>query len=339
MRIVLIKTSALGDVVHCLPALHAARAHLPASSWHWLARPAYHSLLALHPGVDKVLPPPSWAGRKKALQCNESQAPSACEYDLLIDSQGLMRSALWSRAYRARRRSGYSWGSAREPIASCFYGRRYVVERARHAVWRNFNLLAQALDLDLTASAGYGFQARTQPGGKRLALMVNASNASKLWEESAWQGLIASATRAGYQLWLPWHSDAERERCRRLAQAAPELCALPEQRLDLAQLVDELRACHGLIGLDTGVSHLAAALGLPVLALYFSTAPELSGVWSKTALNLSLTGSKLIANHQRLRTRAPAAAAYDGNLHIQRMPKLAPGQVWEFYCELVDGTR
>ena len=326
MRVLIVKTSALGDIVHCLPALNMARALLPECDWHWLTRPMYTSLVTMHPALATALQQPRPLAALKALRGTDGRA--AAKYDLIIDAQGLMRSALVGRLYRGKF-VGYHRSSAREKPASLFYQQSYRVSAAKHAVYRNCALIQQALGLNAKQPWGaYGLE--TEPNKtKRLALVTNASSASKRWKLEGWRELIKLITRSGYQVWLPWGNAAEHQKCQQLAQTAPELCLVPSARMDFPELADELTTCCGLIGLDTGISHLGAALGLPVLGLYFNTAPELCGVWSPRALNLKLVTQRLNKHQSRIWPRVDPKENYHGHLRIATRAQFHAPELWQ----------
>ena len=336
MRVLLVKTSAFGDIIHCFPALNIACKLLPELRCDWLARPLYESLLTLQPNVANCLQPPKLAATVRARQFTDRS--SGGKYDLLIDAQGLLRSAAIARLYQAQDYAGYAWGSAREPVASLLYSKRYRVSVNQHAVQRNINLLLQALGLAEPAAlpylGDYGLRLPLSSNG-RIALACNTSNASKCWNSTAWQELIKIIAASGQGIFLPWGSSEERYYCTRLAQVAPEYCYLPEQRLDFTALARELARCSGLIGLDTGVSHLAAALGLPVLALYFATAPELCGVWSSRALNIALEPRHFISKAQRSAwPHLDSSNNYHGNLNIRSAKRFRAPELWQLLQEL-----
>ena len=331
MRVLIVKTSALGDIVHCLPALNMARALLPECDWHWLTRPMYTSLVTMHPASITALAPAPVLAAFRALRSTNSRA--AAEYDLIIDAQGLMRSALIGRLQRGKF-VGYHRSSAREKPASLFYQQSYRVSPAKHAVYRNCALIQQALGLSAKQTWGaYGLE--TEPNKtKRLALVTNASSAGKRWKLEGWRELIKLITQSGYQVWLPWGNAAEHQQCQRLAQTAPELCLVPSTRLDFPELVGELTTCCGLIGLDTGISHLGAALGLPVLGLYFNTAPELCGVWSPRALNLKLAMQRLNKHQSRIWPRVDPKEDYHGHLGIAEREQFHAPELWQCWLSL-----
>ena len=291
LRILIVKTSSLGDVIHMLPAVtDAARAH-PGLVVDWLVEEGFAAIPAWHPAVRRVIPIAmrSWKKRWTAAETWRQIAAArislkAEDYDLIVDSQGLLKSALWTRAARGVR-CGYDAASAREPVAARCYDRRYAVSRELHAIERNRRLLAQALCYeldDLRPDYGLaGLAARLPAPGVALPAryvvgLHGTSRADKEWPVERWKLLAAALLAAGRPLVLPWGNEAEKQRAEGMAAAVPGCLVLPRLGLDaLAVLIDQAEA---VVGVDTGLMHLAAGLGKPGLALYTATRPALTGV-------------------------------------------------------------
>jgi heptosyltransferase-1 len=220
----------------------------------------------------------------------------ASPYDIAIDTQGLLKSALITRMAPTRR-CGYAADSAREPLASRFYDARFAVPKALHAVERNRRLTAQAAGYELTGAPDYGIAAPPAPalcvpGGTpspTAVLLTATSRDDKLWPEDHWAALGRELHARGLHCLLPAGSDAERERATRIADAIPQANLLPPS--GLGELACHLGAAHIVIGVDTGLVHLAAALGRPTLALFSASDPALTGVLARTpAFNLGRGG-------------------------------------------------
>ena len=287
-NILLIKTSSLGDVVHNLPVVSDIRARFPQARIDWVVEEAYSDIVGMHPGVHRAIPVAlrRWRGNPfKGAHWREfgqfRRALSRTRYDCVIDSQGLIKSALLALAASGPRH-GYAAASAREPLAARFYDYTHVVARDLHAVLRNRRLVALALDYNIPAVLEYGIElppgaAVTMP--KPYCVLLHAtSGAGKLWPESSWERLGGELERQGYASVLPWGNAMERARSERIARALPESVVPPAQGiLGMAGLLAGARA---VVGVDTGLSHLAAALGCPVVALYCGTHPRLTGVYA-----------------------------------------------------------
>ncbi|HVZ53917.1 MAG TPA: lipopolysaccharide heptosyltransferase I [Pseudolabrys sp.] len=280
--ILFIKTSSLGDVIHHMPALTEARRHCPDARFAWLVEEAFAPLVALHPAVGAVLPV-AWRRWRKSLlapaTCGEIarslRAIRARRYDEIVDSQGLLRSAVIARLARGRRH-GYAWGSIREPFASVFYDVRHRVSRSLHAVERNRILTGLALGYAPEGAPDFGLdRARFATSGPRYAVLLHATaRADKQWQEQNWIALGRSLAAAGLELVLPWGTAEERARSERLARALPG-ARVPE-RAPLDQVAGLIAGARIVVGVDTGLLHLAAALGVPLVAIFTASSPALT---------------------------------------------------------------
>ena len=294
MRVLLVKTSSLGDLIHTLPALTDAAAAIPDIQFDWVAEEAFAEVPTWHPAVDRVIPIAlrRWRrGIRGAFGSGEisrfRQTLREREYDLIIDAQGLIKSALVARMARGRR-AGYDSRSIRDPRAALFYQQKYAVSRELHAVDRIRRLFALALDYPLPESAAdAGISQRfssKETVTPYLVLLHGTSWPSKHWPEGYWAELARLAADSGYLLRLPWGSHQERERAERIAHNSKVAEAMPP--LSLTELAHQLAGASGVIGVDTGLAHLAAALDVPAVTLYGATRPELTGTRGSRQHNL-----------------------------------------------------
>ncbi len=287
-NILLIKTSSLGDVVHNLPVVSDIRARFPRARIDWVVEEAYCDIVGMHPGVHRVIPVAlrRWRGNLlRPAHWREfghfRRALSGMRYDCVIDTQGLIKSALLARAASGVRH-GFAAASAREPLAAKFYDFVHVVPRDLHAVVRNRRLAALALGYEPPAALDYGIAAPAAGGpavsGPYCVLLHATSRADKLWPEPAWVQIGGELARRGCALVLPWGDAVERVRSERIAHALPGASVPPA--LDIPALAGLLAGARVVIGVDTGLTHLAAALGRPVVALYCGSRPGLTGVYA-----------------------------------------------------------
>lgn len=290
-RLLIVKTSSLGDVIHMLPAVTDAARAWPGLEVDWLVEEGFAAIPAWHPAVRRVIPiamrrwKMRWTAADTWRQIGAARASlKEAEYDLIVDSQGLLKSALWTWAARGVR-CGYDAASAREPVAARFYDRRFAVPREMHAIERNRRLLAQALGYeldDLQPDYGLGGLAARLPAPevelprRYVVGLHGTSRADKEWPAADWMRLALALAEAGRPLVLPWGNDAERQRAEDISAAVSGTVVLPRLGLDaLAVIIDRADA---VVGVDTGLMHLAAGLGKPGLALYTATCPALTGV-------------------------------------------------------------
>ncbi len=279
--ILFIKTSSLGDVVHHMPALSEARKARPDASFAWLVEEAFAPLVALHPAVGRVVPV-AWRRWRKSLFSPATlgeivgslRAIRARRYDVIVDSQGLLRSALIARVAHGRRH-GYDAASIREPLGVDVLRRAPRVSRELHAVERNRILSGLALGYTPQGAPDFGLdRARFAASGERYAVLLHSTaEPRKLWPEANW---IALGKALGdISLILPWGTETERIRSERLAAALPR-ARVPE-RAPLDAVARLIAGAQFVVGVDTGLMHLAAALGVPLVAIFVGSKPGLTG--------------------------------------------------------------
>ncbi|NQD35440.1 lipopolysaccharide heptosyltransferase I [Permianibacter sp. IMCC34836] len=294
MRLLVVKTSSLGDVIHALPALTDAMHAIPGLRADWLVEQAFAEIPAWHPAVDTVIPVAVRRWRKQPLALRRDPLWQAFRqqlahrtYDLVIDAQGLLKSALLAR-YARGPKAGFSFNSVRETLAALFYRHRYVVARDQHAVLRQRELFAKTLGYALPdTAADYGLRKPANamsPASPALMFFHGTTWASKHWPEPYWLQLAQRAVAAGYQVWLPWGNDVEKARAERIASVGTAVKVLP--RSSLSDLAARLQQVQGVVAVDTGLGHLAAALGVPSVSLYGATNPALTSTHGAGQLHL-----------------------------------------------------
>jgi lipopolysaccharide heptosyltransferase I len=282
--ILFIKTSSLGDVIHHMPALAEARRRLAGARFAWVVEEAFAPLVRLHPAVDEVIAVASRRWRHAlfgAATWREVRAfrrlIRARVYDAVIDTQGLLRTAVISRLARGPRH-GYDAGSIREPVAARFYDVRHRVGRDLHAIDRNRLLTGLALGYSSEPAIDFGLDraalAEAAPA-PRVILLHATARAIKQWPQERWIALGRALVARGLEPVLPWGTEAERQRSARIAAAVPS-ARVPDLR-PLDQLAREIAAAQFVIGVDTGLLHLAAALGVPLVGIFVGSEPGLTG--------------------------------------------------------------
>ena len=281
--ILFIKTSSLGDVIHHMPALTEARKARPDARFTWLVEEAFAPLVRLHSAVAEVIPV-AWRRWRKSLYAPATlseiagnlRAIRAPRYDEIVDSQGLLRTAIIARLARGRRH-GYDTTSIREPLAALFYDVRHSVSRDLHAVERNRILSGLALGYAPQGAPDFGLdRARLASPGPRYGVLLHATaRPGKQWPEAHWIALGHMLAGQGIDLVLPWGTDAERARSERIASALPR-ARVPE-RAPLDAVARLIAGAQFVVGVDTGLLHLAAALGVPLVAIFAGSKPGLTG--------------------------------------------------------------
>jgi heptosyltransferase I len=308
--ILLVKTSSLGDVVHNLPVVSDIRRALPDAAIDWVVEDAFVEIPALHPGVRraiacaprrwrrKLLSPSTWREIGE-LRTTLREQP----YDLVIDTQGLLKSALIGRLAPGTRH-GLDWRSSREPLRWA-YEHTHAVPWGRHAVERNRELAARSIGYTVDGPPVYGIEAPPfppteadddspeheklpwldnqarygwVPPGPFMVLLHATSAERKLWPEHQWKKLAAHFGGAGIACVLPWGNAEEEARSHRIADSVPNAIVPP--RLGLRTLSGLLGKARCVIGVDTGLVHLAAALARPTVGIFVATDPVATGVYA-----------------------------------------------------------
>jgi heptosyltransferase I len=282
--ILFIKTSSLGDVIHHMPALTEARRHRPRARFCWVVEEAFAPLVRIHPAVSDVIPIASrrWRGALIAPStwreiAGFARILRARPYDDVIDTQGLVRSALVARLARGRRH-GYEADSIREPAASWFYDVKHRVARDLHAIARNRMLTGLALGYTPDGGIDFGLSRKEIGGtaGAPYGMLLHATaRVEKEWPEASWIALGRALSARGSSLLLPWGTEAEHARSGRIAAALANARVAERQPLD--RMAALIAGASFVIGVDTGLIHLAAALGVPLVAIFAASEPGLTG--------------------------------------------------------------
>ena len=308
MKVCVIKTSSMGDVIHTLPALADAQKVIPNLSIDWVVEENFAEIPRWHSAVNRVIPIALRRWRKSPFSIqtrnewkNYRTLLQAENYDAVIDAQGLIKSALFATRFAQGVKHGYDRQSIREPLASFFYDKKYAISYQQHAVERIRQLFAQSLGYELSQVQGdYGIARHFlhQTSEKNYVVFIHSTTrADKHWEESEWQKLIEKITvLSDCEIRLPWGNEQEKARAERLAQAHSNVIVLP--KLTLTELAKQLANAKAVVSVDTGLAHLTAALDKPNITLYGATDPKLIGCYGKNQYYLSSSSMKEISAEQ-----------------------------------------
>lgn len=297
MHVLLVKTSSLGDLIHTLPAVTDAAAARPDLRLDWVAERAFAEIPAWHPAVQAVFTSNlrGWRRHPFSRTARNARARLRAElrerhYDLVVDAQGLLKSA-WLARQAGAPVVGPDWKSAREAPASWLYARRYPVPShlTAHAIERQRRLFSQVFGYPLPATApdaGLDHSRFPVPSWPRpYVLLLHATSwPTKAWTDAGWVRLAQWLNERGFDTLLPWGSDAEREAAARVARAG-HAQVLPRQ--SLTALAGWLAHARAFVGVDTGLSHLGAALATPGVTLYGPTLPHLTGALGAYQIQLA----------------------------------------------------
>ncbi len=288
MHILVIKTSSLGDVIHTLPALTEAYQQIPHLQCDWVVEENFAEIPAWHPAVKNIIPVALRRWRKnplKALWRREWQQfkfqLTQRQYDFVIDAQGLIKSAFLTYQTKGIR-CGLDSSSLREPLAQFAYLRRYTISKQQHAVDKVRQLFAAVLNYTVSNNPpNYGIQLPCPKSTSSTVIFLHGTTwLTKHLPELYWEQLAKKFVSEGYQIRLPWGNFQEYERAERLAKIHPNITLISKG--SLTQLAHEISQACGIIGVDTGLSHLAAALEIPTITLYGPTEPGLTGTYGQS---------------------------------------------------------
>lgn len=289
MKLLLIKMSSLGDVFHTFPALTEAHRHIPDLEITWVVEEGFAAMASWHPAVKKVVPI-AWRRWRKKLLDKENRAELKAflqelkieSPDLILDAQGLIKSGVVTFLAKGADKAGYDKYSAREPLATCAYDHKYPVAKGTHAIWRVRQLFAQALKYPVCEETTFSYgldKSRWQRPvveGDYLVFLHGTTWITKLWPEVHWQTLAKHAVEKGYKVLIPWGNEEEKSRAERIADGIDGAEVLP--KMGLSELTAYLCFAKGVVGVDTGLSHVVAGLEVPSVAIYGATDATLTGV-------------------------------------------------------------
>jgi heptosyltransferase-1 len=280
-------------VVHNCPAVSdVARKH-PGVEIDWVVEEPFAAIPAMHPAVRHVIPVRlrrwrgAWWRSATWREIGEFRKRIGAErYDAVIDTQSLIKSAVISTCAEGDRH-GMDRASARESLAAGLYDYRYSVSREMHAVERNRRLAAAALGYELDVPLDYGLHSPSDSASAPYVVFLTmTSRADKLWPEERWIELGRMLNRRTV---LPWGSEDERSRAARIASALPQAEVMP--RMTLEQLARLFARAQAVVGVDTGLTHLAAASGVRTVGIYCGSDPKLTGIYgAANATNVGTLG-------------------------------------------------
>lgn len=290
-RVLIVKMSSMGDVIHALPVVDDIVRARPGALVDWVVEEGFSALPRLHPAVRDVHPvalrrwrrsmlaPATWREMRAA-----RHKVRAARYDRVIDIQGLLKSA-WVARWAHGPTSGFDGASAREALAARCYDRRFAISLTLHAIERNRRLAADALGYALDGPPRFTLSVPVLAHGELddlarrgsyAVLLTNASRVTKLWPADSWRAVEADLARRGLHSLLIWGTDAEGVATRTRAEKMVAAHVAPRAQLD--QLAALFAGARVVVGIDTGLTHLAAAVGAPTVGIFCDYDPKLVGV-------------------------------------------------------------
>ena len=325
MKILIIKTTSLGDIVHAFPAISQIYKHFPQAQIDWAVEEEFSSLPLLHHAVAniRITKWRNWKRQPFAFKYNFAQWRQMKQeikeqnYDIAIDLQSLLKSALVGTGIGAVL---HGLAKGRSSFASFYYDKRYTI--AADELWlqqqQNYGILTKGdVHQDMhkvqfmmklcAASLGYKADINDCDYGidfsrlkkennqitnisstkQKIFLCHKTSKEQKELPVDFWRGLIDVLAASGYQCILPGHRDSERLHAHRLIEGNESVCTILP-RLNIEEIAQIMLSCNTVISLDTGLGHLATALGLRTIAIYVMSDPLVFGCYGSNAVSLTV---------------------------------------------------
>lgn len=298
-RALIVKTTSMGDVIHALPAVADLARAQPDLSIDWVVEKSFSDIPRLSRYVGQVheVAVRQWRKNVFSRQTWEEvgrtrAALESAHYERVVDLQGLLKSAVigkWAKSFLL----GYDKDSIKESWASRFYDRTFAVSKNLSAVTRCRMLMAYAFDYDYRQyPLDFGLSVIDEPSGERpyAVFLLNTSRDTKLWSEAKWIRLAKETYQAGFDVHLLWGSSVEEERVRRVASQAGSFCQVMP-RMSIKDCALEMQKSSFVVGVDTGLTHLAAATAKPTVGLFLDYPVELVGLTGVRVQSLGGVGA------------------------------------------------
>lgn len=299
MRVLIVKMSSMGDIIHTLPAMTDASKALANVQFDWVVEEAFTEIPSWHKQIRQIIPialrrwrTQLWQATRTGEVKNFYKQLRAQPYDFVLDAQGSIKSAITTRLSRGCR-LGMDRNSVRESLANLAYQQTFSVPRQQHAINRLRQLFAKALKYSLPETLpDYGInkenlnQTKIELPKDYLVFVPNASWSAKCWSNDSWCSLLENMTHQGISVFIPWGTEKERENAIQLTKKFPLATVLPS--LNLNEMAAVLSHTKAIVSVDTGLSHLGAALGIPSIILYGPTNPSLIGTIGPSQLHIRI---------------------------------------------------
>jgi len=294
----------MGDLVHNMPMVADIRQRFPDAVLDWVAEESFAEIARMNTEVERVIAVHirRWKhhlgqGRTWREFAAFRRELASMPYDAVLDTQGLLKSALICRCAHGPSH-GPDRRTAREAVAGWLYAHAHDIPRNLHAVTRNRLLAARALGYDLPDTPPrYDLQLpptqqSLMPAAPYAMVLHGTARAAKLWPVTHWVAFCRELALTHRAILLPWGNEAERLRAQQIAAAVPACQVLP--RLNLTQLAHLLQGAGVVVGLDTGLMHLAVGLGTPTLAIFCDTEIWQAGPCPSAGVHARTVGGKAV---------------------------------------------
>ncbi len=288
-RILLIKITSLGDMVHTLPLVHDLRRAYPGAKIDWVADASCADIPRWTVGIDRVIAPPLRQFKKNGKKWRDLRGILGAvrdlrrePYDVAIDVHGVYKSAIVARLSRTRRRLGYAAEFLGESRAEFAYTELFGPHGDADCRHKMRLVVANALGYEIEPQETCELSipkpaAPLAADGVPRAMLFHATSAEiKKWPQANWIEVGHALSLRGYRVQLPWGSQQEHEEAKALAAAIPGAEVLP--RMSITECAQRVDAAALVVGMDTGFVHLADALGKPTVMLFTATSRPHFGV-------------------------------------------------------------
>ena len=289
MKICIVKLSAMGDIIHAMIALQFIKKHIPNSRIDWVVENGFKGVLENNPHIDNILPV-----NLKSIKTDKSKIVtqykllkeySKNNYDVLIDAQGLLKSAIVSKIIGAKLIAGFDKNSTREGVAALFYDKKVKIKYEENAILRNLAVICEPLNISYTKDDILNkekflfFPANEQETQLfSIVLVVGASKENKIYPKEKFTELL---NRLKEQTLIVWGNEAEYETATFIAANTQYASVAPKGNLN--DLKSTIKSAKLVIGGDTGPTHMAWALNVPSITIFGNT-PEYRNTYI-TAIN------------------------------------------------------
>ena len=281
MKIAIVKLSAMGDIIHAMAALQYLKKAHPDLQIDWVVENAFAPILEDNPHIDHILPVHLKRLKKEKQRLLEEirhiRAFASHGYDLVIDAQGLTKSAL-TALLLGKRRAGFSWGSVREGVASLFYTQKVSIAYDANTIDRNMRVLGEPLEVKITKEmilnkesflyyrSSPQIEAYLSSQKKNVVFVIGSTWESRNYPKEKF-AQIADALQEN--VLITWGNEEERQRAEWIASHSNHATLLP--KLDLNALKALIGTSDLTIGNDTGPTHMAWGLNRPSITIFGPT--------------------------------------------------------------------
>lgn len=335
LKILIIKLTSLGDLIHTFPALTEAQQALPQAEFHWLVDESFAQIPGFHPAIQQVHTIPLRKKKWRAVLSKIFSLRRTHSYDLIIDAQGLFKSALLGSFLKAPKH-GLNYASAREPLATFLYQHRYEISKNQHAIDRLRSLFSKILNypINLENPIHYGLDASNSliSSKKKILFLHGTTWETKHWPKIYWVTLGQQLASMGFEILLPWGNELEKKHAENFqsqfkSTLLPKLSLLEFKTL----LQKEVRA---VVAQDTGLTHLAAALDIPTISLYGPTDSKKTGPKGKNQIILSAQFS--CAPCLSRTCSYPGSSPYPKDIHPPCFGSIPPKMVYDSLLKILE---